>query len=161
MGFKRKRKEVIHKVARPDHPGKYIYTAITNSGMSINEVATVIGDINGTQLMKVMRGDARLGPRMAFLLAELFNWKTARRWIMMQAELNMFEAGVDQRKARKILFGEDPGGDYDKWETMVQNKWAEEDDVEIDDHLEERHNQVVIPAENLGTTMQEEIEKNG
>lgn len=157
-GGKRIRKEVIHKVARPDHPGKHIYTAILKSAVSINEVATVLGE-NPGQLMKVLRGDARLGPRMAFLLSELFSWKMARRWMMMQAELNMFEAGVDERKARKILYGTDPGADYDRWERAVKEKWSGDcDDVQIDDHLEEMHNPVVNPAENPGTTMQEEIE---
>jgi addiction module HigA family antidote len=134
--FKLKRKK-IRNVERPEHPGKAIYTAILGAKMSVGEVATVLG-ITRPGLVKVLRGENKLTARMAFLLAEVFGWDRATRWHIMQAKLDMYKAGVDEKRARKSLFEEDLKDlDGSKWEEEMEKAWREE---ETGDHFEELHN---------------------
>jgi plasmid maintenance system antidote protein VapI len=152
--MRRNKRRHNNAIPRPTHPGRSIYTAILHNRFSVGEVAAVCG-VTRNQLVKVLKGNQQLSPRLAFLLAEFFSWDLALRWLIMQTKCNMYEVAVRERKARKALMLDDPSEvGTPEWEETVRQAWdvADKEDPSENDSYpvlqqEEERRKVIMKEE--------------
>jgi antitoxin HigA-1 len=85
----------------PPHPGLILKDTVLreDDGISVTEFAKKIG-MTRTALSRVVNGKAGISPELAVRLAALLN-VTARSWLMMQAEYDLWQ--IRNKRRPKIV----------------------------------------------------------